>query len=129
MEKGFRWMLALGAITAAACGGKVVVDGSAAGDGGAGGAGSSSSSSGSTASGTGIVCGPQSCSVGSDGSCDCSTSCDGQALEVQCAPIQGGASCTCIENDIKIAVCVQEGVASCSIFAECCAPQFFPQGL
>lgn len=118
----------------AGCGGKVVVDSdNAAGGGGAGG-GSGSTGSGTTTTGTTTVttsgnpvCGNTSCAAGSDGSCQCLGECNAQKLEVQCSPIMGGASCTCIENGIKIAVCVQPGTATCSFLSECCAKEFFGQ--
>jgi hypothetical protein len=114
------------------CGGKVVIDmGNAAGGGGAG--GSSSTGTVTTTITTTVttsgnpMCGTTSCTGGGDGTCACQGECDGQKLEVQCSPIMGGASCTCIENGIKIAVCVQPGAASCSFVEECCGPQFFGQ--
>jgi hypothetical protein len=116
------------------CGGKVVVDGGdAAGGGGSGAGGAGSTSSGTTTTTTSVttsgfpMCGAMSCSGASDGSCQCDGVCDAQKLEVVCAPIMGGASCTCIENGIKIAVCVQPGAATCSFVDECCGPQFFGQ--
>jgi hypothetical protein len=110
---------------AAGCGAKVTVDlGGPSATGGAGGTTTSTGTPTDT-TGSGITCGSVNCSGASDGSCDCTGVCNGQKLEVQCVPIQGGESCTCTENGIKIANCTQAGTATCNFSTECCGPQFF----
>ncbi|APR78161.1 Hypothetical protein A7982_03508 [Minicystis rosea] len=106
----------------------MVVDVAGIGGGGAGGGFVTTTSTGSSTNPTGgSTCGNVSCAVSDDGACECSGACNEQKLQVICTPIAGGASCTCIENGIKIAVCSQPGSATCSFLDECCATEFFGQ--
>jgi hypothetical protein len=112
------------ALQAAACGGKVFVDGSSGS--GASGAGGGATITTSTLTAPNCETGG-SCAVGSDGSCTCDGVCDQQKLQVACKPSTGGAECSCIENGYTIAVCTQPGAATCNIVGECCAQAFFWQ--
>ncbi|MFT3771885.1 MAG: hypothetical protein QM820_41280 [Minicystis sp.] len=127
MRIGLVSLVACGLVAFVGCGGKVVVD---VGDGLGGAGGSSTSTTGTgtpmTSTGSGLTCSAGGCAMSDDGFCQCEGACNGQDLQVVCQPVQGGASCTCIENGIKIAVCVQPGAATCS-FSECCAAEFFGQ--
>ena len=122
-ELAFFGILGLAAL-GAGCGAKVTVDLGGQATGGAGGTSTTTGTPTDTTS-SGVLCGSIGCTMGSDGSCDCQGLCNGQKLDVQCVPIQGGESCTCTENGIKIATCTQAGTATCSFTAECCGPQFF----
>lgn len=126
MRIGLSWATAFAfAAAIAGCGGKVVVDmGNPIGSGGAGGSGVTTGTVVTT--GTGGDCGGLCSATQPDGSCECTGVCNEQKLDVQCQPTQGGGSCTCIENGIKIGVCVQAGSFDCT-FNECCAQYFFGQ--
>lgn len=71
--------------------------------------------------------GPTSCGGTSDGTCDCTTDCNGSKLEVQCTPGNAADSCTCIKDGMPIDKCGQpQGTGlSCNIEQGCCAKSFF----
>jgi hypothetical protein len=73
-------------------------------------------------------CGPGDCSVSSDGSCSCSSKCNGSALEVQCSPGNATDFCLCLKDGTPIGKCTQpqSGGPTCDIFGGCCATVFFP---
>ena len=71
--------------------------------------------------------GMESCSGGSDGTCDCVTDCNGSKLEVQCQPGNATDFCVCFKDGMPIDKCGQpQGTGlSCSIEKGCCASAFF----
>jgi hypothetical protein len=125
-----RWMAAAVLVAALmGCGGKVIVDGHAAGEGGAGGQSSSSSSSGQGGSGTTCSNPPNpatlvSCSsavtsgTGGPPSCELD-SCDktGNTFAAKCQ----GNTCHCLLNKIEKCTCVLNGSGSfCGGTVDCC---------
>jgi hypothetical protein len=125
----------------AACGGNVVVDKPGAqGTGGHTHATTSSNgagggvvmtggvtTSGNASTGTGQVsCQTGACSVGADGSCACTGTCNnGDTVSADCPP---GSSCTCSvagPNHAMVATCTPSGQGNpCDLMTGCCA-QFF----
>jgi hypothetical protein len=69
-------------------------------------------------------CGPTGCSVGSDGSCACTTSCGMDTFEAACGP---NGECTCSQNGFVLGACAggPSGTNACDPFVGCCGGIFF----
>ncbi len=129
--------ISVGLVLVAGCGGKVVFEGPPGSSGGQGGAGGSGGSSTGTSTGDvsfntvgvstgtgGLNCSNATCSVGSDGSCECDANCNGQSFEVDCTQQPDGLFiCACTENGTTIAKC-QQATATCTLEISCCITSF-----
>jgi hypothetical protein len=71
-------------------------------------------------------CGPQACSQGSDGSCNCQMECTDVLYESACTPAGYGSSdCRCSLDGESVGECTGSGPMPCDIQSGCCAAYFF----
>lgn len=69
-------------------------------------------------------CGPTGCSAGSDGSCECTTSCGMDTFEASC---DAAGECVCNQNGFVVGACSggPSGTNACDPFSGCCGALFF----